>query len=80
MNSLSKIMKEQTTEVQKEKAPEDLDHPEAPQPRRSKNSGFKDTLKRQMAEQKALLDRLQQQKEEKIRAQQCQKTRISSQP
>ena len=77
MNSLSKMMNEQTTEVQKEKA---LDHPEAPQPRRSKNSGFKDTLKRQMAEQKALLDRLQQQKEEKIRAQQCQKTRISSQP
>ena len=54
--------------------------PEAPQPKKSKNSGFKSTLKRQMAEQKALHDRLQQQKEDKIKAQQFQKTGVLNLP
>ena len=63
MNSLSRMV---PTQVQKEAGI----HPEAPKKFKSKNSGFKDTLKRQMAEQKALHDRLQQQKEEKIKAEQ----------
>ena len=50
-----------------------MTHPEAPEPRRSKNAGFKSTLKKQMAEQKTLHERLLQQKEEKIAAQQLER-------
>ena len=50
MNSLSKMI----NEVKKEEAKEAVAHPEAPQPKKvkSKNSGIKVTLKRQMTEQK----------------------------
>ena len=68
MNSLSKM--QQPTEVQSEMKQKEA-HPEAP--KKSKNPGFKSTLKRQMAQQKALHERLQQQKEEKIAAQQLER-------
>ena len=70
MNTLSKM----------KQAPKEMAHPEATEPRRSKNAGFKSTLKKQMAEQKAFHDRLQQQKDEKIKVQQCQKTRALNLP